>query len=242
MATRKQIAANRRNALSSTGPKTKSGKAVARLNAVKHGLTASLPVIPGEDVNECESFMSERIAAVAPVGPIEFDCALRLASYAWRLRRIALFESRLLGLHWSNSEDQMREFHFSIAGTLGPAPAPKPYMSKEVFANWRRRMAEGKLRAAKLYPEQDKLHPEVYSLSPEEQALLAEPPSAEVRLDAVGSEELLKLARYEAALTNLYERTLKQLQVVQLMRFEREAVETEAKPPGSAIRRGNSGS
>jgi hypothetical protein len=40
MATEKQIAANRANALQSTGPRTPDGKAIARRNALDHGLTA----------------------------------------------------------------------------------------------------------------------------------------------------------------------------------------------------------
>jgi hypothetical protein len=49
MATRKQRAANRRNAQLSTGPKTPEGKAAVRLNALKHGLTAENAVIIGEE-------------------------------------------------------------------------------------------------------------------------------------------------------------------------------------------------
>ena len=51
MATEKQIAANRRNAQKSTGPKTAEGKYKVRFNAVKHGMTASAAVLPFEDAN-----------------------------------------------------------------------------------------------------------------------------------------------------------------------------------------------
>ena len=48
-ATSAQVAANRRNATKSTGPRNEPGKAVARFNAVEYGLRATIPVLPGED-------------------------------------------------------------------------------------------------------------------------------------------------------------------------------------------------
>ena len=48
LATKRQIAANRRNARKSAGPKTPQGKATASMNALRHGLRARKVVIPGE--------------------------------------------------------------------------------------------------------------------------------------------------------------------------------------------------
>jgi len=45
MATEKQIAANRRNAKKSTGPRTQEGKARSRMNALRHGLAVMLPEV-----------------------------------------------------------------------------------------------------------------------------------------------------------------------------------------------------
>ncbi len=45
MVSEKRLAANRRNALRSTGPRTSEGKARSRLNAIKHGLSASIPAL-----------------------------------------------------------------------------------------------------------------------------------------------------------------------------------------------------
>jgi hypothetical protein len=48
MTSERQIAANRRNALRSTGPRTLAGKAKIRANAVKHGLAArTVKLAPG---------------------------------------------------------------------------------------------------------------------------------------------------------------------------------------------------
>ena len=46
MTTEQQAAANRRNATKSTGPRTEQGRAIARLNALKHGTLATTPVVP----------------------------------------------------------------------------------------------------------------------------------------------------------------------------------------------------
>ena len=45
----KRVEANRKNAARSTGPRSATGKCRSRFNAVKHGMAAKLPVLPGED-------------------------------------------------------------------------------------------------------------------------------------------------------------------------------------------------
>ena len=49
MATEAQIAANIENAKKSTGPRTNEGKERSRMNALDHGLTARLALLPDED-------------------------------------------------------------------------------------------------------------------------------------------------------------------------------------------------
>ena len=59
MTSERQKAANRANALQSTGPKTREGKAAVRLNAIRHGLLARDAVLPGEDADAFEQLWNE---------------------------------------------------------------------------------------------------------------------------------------------------------------------------------------
>jgi hypothetical protein len=54
-----QIAANRRNALYSRGPKTAEGRARSRRNALKHGLTARSLILEGERAAQYEAFRTD---------------------------------------------------------------------------------------------------------------------------------------------------------------------------------------
>jgi hypothetical protein len=48
----KQIAANRRNAQKSTGPQTPAGRAVSKMNALKHGILSKEVVVRGRCIKE----------------------------------------------------------------------------------------------------------------------------------------------------------------------------------------------
>jgi hypothetical protein len=87
MTTLAKIAANRQNAMKSTGPRTAAGKAAAGANAIAHGLRSAAPVIPGEDPADWEAYRAGVVAALAPAGTLEAELADRVASLSWRLRR-----------------------------------------------------------------------------------------------------------------------------------------------------------
>jgi hypothetical protein len=56
MTSYRQMEANRRNALCSTGPKTETGKQNSRCNAVRHGLTAETVISAPEDAEDYKAF------------------------------------------------------------------------------------------------------------------------------------------------------------------------------------------
>src|SRR5450756_1849641 len=98
MSSFKQIEANRRNALKSTGPTSPEGKERSRCNAVRHGLTAETVIAALEDAEDYEAFEAAVIADYDAESAVERELVLRLASVLWRLRRAsgietALFES-----------------------------------------------------------------------------------------------------------------------------------------------------
>ena len=103
MSTSRQIAANRRNALKSTGPRSDAGKAVASRNAVKHGLTTSHPLILGESAEEFAAFVEGMLSDLDPQGTWESFLAERIIASAWRQRRILCIEA---GLHLTEKSDR----------------------------------------------------------------------------------------------------------------------------------------
>ncbi len=91
----KQIAANRRNALKSTGPTSEDGKARSRCNAVRHGLTAETVIAGLEDAEDYQAFEATITADYEAETAVERELVLRLASVLWRLRRATGIESAL---------------------------------------------------------------------------------------------------------------------------------------------------
>jgi hypothetical protein len=87
MTSYRQIEANRRNALMSTGPKTEFGKRASRCNAVRHGLTAETVLSALEDAEDYKAFEAAITADYDAQSAVERELVLRLASILWRLRR-----------------------------------------------------------------------------------------------------------------------------------------------------------
>lgn len=95
-----KVEANKLNAQSSTGPKTEAGKAVVKLNALKHGLLSKEIVIKEGDGKENEGEYNGLIESLVdqcvPVGAMEEMLVERIAACYWRLRRAARFEVGVL--------------------------------------------------------------------------------------------------------------------------------------------------
>lgn len=94
-----KLAANRRNARSSTGPKSQEGKARVSQNAIRHGLLARTPLLRSENAEAFTAFRDRLLQTLRPVGDLEAIHADRAVTLAWRLRRCANLEGGLFDWH-----------------------------------------------------------------------------------------------------------------------------------------------
>src|ERR1700761_4296828 len=83
MATIKQIEANKRNAQSSTGPKTPEGKAKSSLNRLSHGFASNARLMPGEDPEEFKSLLLDLVNEFQPATATEQILVEELGTTRW---------------------------------------------------------------------------------------------------------------------------------------------------------------
>jgi hypothetical protein len=98
MTTTNRIDINRENARHSTGPKTHEGKQKSSLNALRHGLTGQVVVMPTEDLVLYQSHLESFEEEYEPKGATEQHLVQALADTSWRLNRVAALETNLLSL------------------------------------------------------------------------------------------------------------------------------------------------
>jgi hypothetical protein len=102
-----QMEANRRNAQRSTGPTSEAGKKRSSLNALRHGLTARVVVLPSEDLDAYRKFSDEFLVSLAPETFAERQCAQTIIDTQWRLNRVRSLEDGMLALGHFGKESQI---------------------------------------------------------------------------------------------------------------------------------------
>jgi hypothetical protein len=122
MATEAQVFANRSNAQKSTGPRTAEGKATVAQNAVKHGLSARLDVIKGEDQAEFDLHREAMLGELGPVGPMESMLAERVVSLSWRLKRVERIQNEVFDALLADRSSPLAK----LVQSLSPKAAGRP--------------------------------------------------------------------------------------------------------------------
>jgi hypothetical protein len=90
----KRIAANRRNAQKSTGPKTSHGKAMSSWNSTRHGLLSNrLPLLYGRSKKRFNRLLRSLQQDLEPVGALEEVLVEKIAQEYWRLGVAAWYEA-----------------------------------------------------------------------------------------------------------------------------------------------------
>jgi hypothetical protein len=126
------------------GPRTEAGKAVVRLNAVRHGVLSTTPVIPDlERQEDWEAHLAGVMASLAPEGQLETALAERVALTLWRLMRVTRYETEMIAVGQELAENdsaESRSFHL---------PGPKPIQT----ARDDLRLAQERLRLLERLPD-----------------------------------------------------------------------------------------
>jgi hypothetical protein len=133
MATEKQIAANRRNALKSTGPKTPRGKLFSSRNALTHGLAASRHVISEEDDTEFCAIRDALVEEHPPVGATEYTYIRAMTRAEWLRRRIARLDTALFDQAMQSAWERRRIDPFPT----DPDPEDKASWNDHAFLDQR---------------------------------------------------------------------------------------------------------
>src|SRR5437764_13688723 len=118
MSSEKQIEANRRNALKSTGPKSEKGKEQSRMNALRHGLTAEQAGLPHEDPRNYDQIRAGMLDAHTPANAAELALVEELVNPYWRLLRLHGVENQ----YWENLGG------YSVAASAVGRPCLENYM------------------------------------------------------------------------------------------------------------------
>jgi hypothetical protein len=90
-----RIAANIANAKKSTGGRTLAGKNRSRMNAVKHGMTARIVLLPGECPEEFRARVYGWFDALRPQDSVEVTMAERAVYTSLQLDRLVRARSAL---------------------------------------------------------------------------------------------------------------------------------------------------
>ena len=212
MTSDKQVQANRRNALKSTGPKTPEGKASARYNAMKHGLLSEEVLLPGEDEAALKELSELLRDELQPVGQMENLLVDRIVAAHWRLRRLGRVEAGIFA--WE---------HYGELASRARSEAKRYGISKsshDVPPELMAIIAEAQAAAGATIVDKQK-HEEALSRAREMEAKQTTGSAALGRVFVRDSEKantFSKLSRYESAIERSLYKALHELQRLQAAR------------------------
>lgn len=109
--------------MAKSGPNTEAGKKIVSLNAVKHGVFSTTPVIPGiEREEDWEAHLGGILESLAPEGLLEVKLTRRTAALLWRLERLERYETDSISLAHERVEEDVATARFFATRAAGGTP------------------------------------------------------------------------------------------------------------------------
>ena len=131
----RKLAANRANALLSTGPRTPKGKVNSSRNALKHGLLSGQILLEHENAEELEALRDDLYTDLRPVGALEEVLVERIVSSAWLQRRALQAETALMA--WHNEFRMLWQPGCRGSGPMGDSKQPEYCHAFDMLADHR---------------------------------------------------------------------------------------------------------
>ena len=137
-----EYAANRLKSINNESAKnasgrTPEGKARSSMNALRHGLTARIVVLPTEDMDAYNAFSKEIVDSLDAQTPVERQFAQTVADNQWRINRIRSIEDGMLGMgHFEdagNFDCPSSEIHSAMTAARAFRDDSKSFVNLSIY-------------------------------------------------------------------------------------------------------------
>jgi hypothetical protein len=133
--------------------RTEEGKARSSMNALRHGLTARVVVLPSEDMDAYQAFSQEIVDSLDAQTPVERQFAQTVADNQWRINRIRSIEDGMLGLgHFEAAGDfdcPSSEIHSAMTAARAFRNDSKSFVNLSIYEQRLHRAMKESLRQLK---------------------------------------------------------------------------------------------
>src|SRR6202451_7519 len=137
-----EYAANRLKSARDASPppasgRTQEGKARSKMNALRHGLTARVVVLPSEDMDAYQAFSKEIVDNLDAQTPVERQFAQTVADNQWRINRIRSIEDGMLAMgHFEDAgsfDTPSSEIHSAMTAARAFRDDSKSFVNLSIY-------------------------------------------------------------------------------------------------------------
>ena len=118
-------------------PTSPKSRARSSMNALRHGLTARVVVLPSEDMDAYHAFSKEIVDCLDPQTPVERQFAQTVADNQWRINRIRSIEDGMLGMgHFEQAGDfdaDNSEIHAAMTAARAFREDSKAFVNLSIY-------------------------------------------------------------------------------------------------------------